>query len=54
MLIWPLTLSKMRLFVGMQKQSLSPTQTLTNNLSATFRGQMDLFFGQTLYEIQGF
>ena len=54
MLILPPTLSKMRLFVEVQKQSPNPTQTLTSILSATFIGQMDLFLTQSLYEIQGF
>ena len=44
----------MQFFVGMQKQSPNATQTLTINLSATFTGQMKLFLGQTLYEIQVF
>ena len=40
--------------MGVQKQFPNPTQTLTSNLSATFRDEMDLFLGQSLYEIQGF
>ena len=44
----------MQFFVGVQKQFPNPTQTLISNLSMTFKGQMDLFLGQLLYEIQGF
>ena len=54
MLIRPEILSKTQFFVGVQKQFPNPIQTLISNLSATFIDQMNLFLGQTLYEIQVF
>ena len=47
-------MSKTRFFDGVQKQSPNPTQTLTNNLNATFRGEMDLFWANPYVKFNSF